>query len=44
MKNEPEVKAILGKFPGVTIHSISDIHQTTDETTFATKIKQTKEK
>jgi len=44
MKNEPEVKAILGKFPGVTIHSIADIHQTTDETTFATKIKQTKEK
>ena len=44
MKNEPEVKAILGKFPGVTIHSITDIHQTADEKAFATKNKQTKEK
>jgi DNA polymerase-3 subunit gamma/tau len=44
MKNEPEVKAILGKFPGVTIHSITDIHPTADEIALATKNKQTKEK
>ena len=44
MKNEPEIKAILGKFPGVTIHSITDIHQVADENELATKNKQTKEK
>jgi len=44
MKNEPEVKAILGKFPGVTIHSITDIHQTADEKELAIKNKQKKEK
>jgi len=44
MKNEPEVKAILEKFPGVTIHSITDIHPTADEIALATKNKQTKEK
>ena len=44
MKNEPEVKAILEKFPGITIHSITDIHQTADETAQAIKNKKTKEK
>ncbi|MDC0057293.1 DNA polymerase III subunit gamma/tau [Alphaproteobacteria bacterium] len=44
MKNEPEVKDILEKFPGVTIHTIADIHQTVDETVLSAKNKQTKEK
>jgi len=44
MKNEPEIKTILRKFPGVTIYSITDIHQTADETALATKNIKTKEK
>ena len=31
MKNHPEIKQILELFPGVTIHSITDITETTDE-------------
>ena len=31
MKNHPEIKQILEAFPGVSIHSITDITETTDE-------------
>jgi len=31
MKSHPEIKKILQTFPGVTIHSITDITETTDE-------------
>jgi len=31
MKNHPEIKQILELFPGVSIHSITDITETTDE-------------
>ena len=31
MKNHPEIKQILETFPGVSIHSITDITETTDE-------------
>jgi len=31
MKSHPEIKKILETFPGVTIHSITDITETTDE-------------
>ena len=31
MKNHPEIKQILETFPGVTIHSITDINESTDE-------------
>ena len=31
MKNEPDIKNILEEFPGVTIHSITRIGETTDE-------------
>jgi DNA polymerase-3 subunit gamma/tau len=45
MKNEPEVKNILDTFPGVTIHSITDIKQTTEENLQSIDInKKTKEK
>ena len=44
MKNEPEVRTILSKFPGVNVHSITDIFQTTDEIVLKIKNKQTKEK
>ena len=31
MKNNPEIKQILETFPGATIHSITDITETSDE-------------
>ena len=31
MKNHPEIKQILEAFPGVSIHSITDITETSDE-------------
>ena len=31
MKNLPEIKQILEAFPGVSIHSITEITETTDE-------------
>ena len=31
MKNNPEVKVLLEKFTGITIHSITDITETIDE-------------
>ena len=31
MENQPEIKQILETFPGVSIHSITDITETTDE-------------
>ena len=32
MKNHPKVKKILEAFPGLSIHSITDITDTVDET------------
>ena len=32
MKNHPEVKKILEAFPGLSIHSITDITDSVDET------------
>ena len=32
MKNDPQIKRILKKYPGVKIHSITDIQETLDET------------
>ena len=32
MKNHPKVKKILDAFPGLSIHSITDITDTVDET------------
>ena len=31
MKNHPEIKQILETFPGVSIHSITDITETSDK-------------
>ena len=33
MKNHPQVKNILEALPGLSIHSITDITETIDETT-----------
>ena len=44
MKNESDVKKILEKFPGVKIHSITNINETVDEDNSVIKIIQTKEK
>ena len=41
MKNHPEIKKILEAFPGIKIHSITDIGETTDET--SNEIKKEKE-
>ena len=41
MKNHPEIKKILETFPGIKIHSITDIGETTDET--SNEIKKEKE-
>ena len=32
MKNHPDIKKILEVFPGLSIHSITDITDTVDET------------
>ena len=44
MKNDPEIKRILDTFPGVTIHSITDINQTTEENISSIEVQKTKEK
>ena len=31
MKNHPDIKKILESFPGIKIHSITDIGETSDE-------------
>ena len=31
MKNDPQIKRIFNKYPGVKIHSITNIHETLDE-------------
>ena len=41
MKNHPEIKKILETFPGIKIHSITDIGETSDET--SNEIKKEKE-
>jgi DNA polymerase-3 subunit gamma/tau len=40
MKNDPQVKQILNKYPGAKIHSITDIQETLDETIASKDIKQ----
>jgi len=40
MKNDPQIKQILNKYPGVKIHSITDIQETLDETTSSKDIQQ----
>ena len=44
MKNHPEVKKIIEALPGLSIHSITDITDTVDETTNEIEIEQKKEK
>lgn len=44
MKNDPEIKIILETFPGVTIHSITNIDETTTEKKTTEKVKKQKEK
>ena len=44
MKNDPEIKNLLNTFPGVTIHSITNINQTTEEKKLINEIKKMKEK
>ena len=43
MKNDPEVKSILDMFPGVKIHSITNIGETTKENILSDVLKQKKE-
>ena len=43
MKNHPDIKKILETFPGIKIHSITDIEETLDETSSENKIKKEKE-
>jgi len=40
MKNDPQIKRILNKYPGVKIHSITDIQETSDETIASKDIQQ----
>ena len=44
MKNDPEIKNILDLFPGVVIHAITNIVQTTKEDLSSDIFKQEKEK
>ena len=44
MKNDPEIKNLLDSFPGVNIHSITNINQTTEEKKLLNEIKKIKEK
>ena len=43
MKNETDIKEILDSFPGVKIHSITDINETSKESEFEHKLKEKKE-
>ena len=42
MKNDPKVKNILNKFPGVSIHSITSISETSEKTDETIKQNKTK--
>ena len=44
MTNEPEIKKILNKFPGVEIHSITEINETTEDENESSENKTIKEK
>ena len=44
MKNDLEIKQILNKYPGVKIHSINNISETSDEIINNDKILKSKEK
>ena len=43
MKNDPEIKKILDFFPGVSIHSITNINETIEEQKFIEENQKTKE-
>ena len=43
MKNHPEVKKILEALPGLSIHSITDITDTVDETVDEFEVENHKE-
>ena len=40
LKNDPQIKRIFNKYPGVKIHSITDIHETLDGTIKSKDIQQ----
>ena len=44
MTNEPEIKKILNTFPGVEIHSITKINETTEDENKSSENKTVKEK
>ena len=44
MKNDPEIKSILDMFPGIKIHSITNIGETAKENISFDILKQKKEK
>ena len=44
MKSDPEIKSILDTFPGVKIHSITNIGETTEDNTLNEILNQKKEK
>ena len=44
MKNDPEIKNILDIYPGVTIHSITNINETTEEKLSIIEVNKKKEK
>ena len=43
MKNETDIQEILDSFPGVKIHSITDINETSKESELEHKLKEKKE-
>ena len=43
IKNDPEVREILDMFPGINVHSIINIKETTQEKNLLNKVKKTKE-
>jgi len=44
MKTDPEIRKILDRFPGVSIHSITNISETTEENKLITEVNKTKER
>jgi DNA polymerase-3 subunit gamma/tau len=40
MRNDPQIKKIINKYPGVKIHSITDIQETLEETIASKDIQQ----
>ena len=44
MQNDNEIKDILNKYPGIKIHSINEVYETSDEKNLIENIKKSKEK